>query len=99
MTFSTIEPVDSLIDIFERIEDILHQASFSPENRYEIILQLLLAKIFDEHAFETRVDEQLEIQDYRSLGTSIELTKKKISESAEYNTKLIKKYLMLLNEL
>lgn len=80
LTFSTIEPVDSLIDIFERIEDILHQASFSPENRYEIILQLLLAKIFDEHAFETRVDEQLEIQDYRSLGTSIELTKKKISD-------------------
>ena len=80
LTFNTIEPADSLIDIFERIEDILHQASFSPEKRYEIILQLLLAKIFDEHAFEVRGDEPLEIQDYRSLGTTAETAKKKISE-------------------
>ena len=80
LTFNTIEPVDSLIEIFKRIEDILHQSSFSPEERYEIILQLLLAKIFDEHAFEVRGDEPLEIQDYRSLGTSAETTKKKMGE-------------------
>ena len=80
LTFNTIAPVDSLIDTFDRIEDILHQASFSPEERYEIILQLLLAKIFDEHAFEVRGDEPLEIQDYRSLGTIAETTKKKISD-------------------
>lgn len=78
LTFNTIEPVDSLIDIFERIENILHQASFPPEKRYEIILQLLLAKIFDEHAFEVRANEPLEIQDYRSLGTNAETTKKKM---------------------
>lgn len=80
LTFNTIEPADSLIDVFERIEDILHQASFSPENRYEIILQLLLAKIFDEHAYETRGDDPLEIQDYRALGTNTETTKKKVAE-------------------
>ena len=80
LTFNTIEPADSLIDAFERIEDILHQASFSPEKRYEIILQLLLAKIFDEHAYEVRGDDPLEIQDYRSLGTNAETTRKKISD-------------------
>ncbi len=80
LTFNTIAPVDSLIDTFDRIEDILHQASFSPEKRYEIILQLLLAKIFDEHAFEVRGNEPLEIQDYRSLGTTAETTKKKTSD-------------------
>lgn len=80
LTFDTIEPVDSLIETFERIEDILHQASFPPEKRYEIILQLLLTKIFDEHAFEVRADEPLEIQDYRSLGASAETTKKKVGE-------------------
>ncbi len=79
LTFDSIEPADSLIDVFGRIENILHQASFSPEKRYEIILQLLLAKIFDEHAFETRIHEALEIQDYRSLGTTSEMTEKKIS--------------------
>ena len=80
LTFNTIEPTDSLIEVFERIEDILHQASFSPEKRYEIILQLLLAKIFDEHAYEVRGNDPLEIQDYRSLGTNAETTKKKISD-------------------
>lgn len=33
LTFDTIEPVDSLLEIFGRIEDILHQSSFSPEKR------------------------------------------------------------------
>lgn len=80
LTFNTIAPAESLIDIFDRIEDILHQASYSPENRYEIILQLLLAKIFDEHAYEVRGDEPLEIQDYRSLGTNAEATQKKIAD-------------------
>ena len=80
LTFNTIEPVDSLTETFERIEDILHQASFAPEKRYEIILQLLLTKIFDEHAFEVRGDEPLEIQDYRSLGTSADTTKKMMYE-------------------
>lgn len=80
LTFNTIEGADSLIDVFSRIEDILHQASFSPEQRYSIILQLLLAKIFDEHAYETRPDEPLGIQDYESLGFTAEGTKKKISD-------------------
>lgn len=80
LTFATIEPTESLIAVFDRIENILHQASFSPEKRYEIILQLLLTKIFDEHAYEARPLMPLEIQDYRSLGTSPEITQKKVSD-------------------
>ena len=79
LAFENIEPVDSLIDVFKRIEDILHQATFPPEKRYEIILQLLLAKIFDEHAFETRPLLPLNIQDYASLGFTADMTKKKIA--------------------
>lgn len=80
LTFDTIEPCDSLLDVFSKIEDILHQASFAPEKRYEIILQLLLAKIFDEHAFETRPTEALEFQDYVSLGCSVSTSFSKINE-------------------
>lgn len=93
LTFNTIEPVDSLIDVFSRIEDILHQAAFSPEKRYEIILQLLLAKIFDEHAYETRGDQPLEIQDYRSLGTTAEMTKKKIANVVKRAVQFYSKHL------
>lgn len=80
LTFNTIEPSDNLIDTFGRIEDVLHQAAYSPEKRYEIILQLLLAKIFDEHQFETRVNDPLEIQDFKSLGTPPEATQKKMAD-------------------
>lgn len=79
LTFNTIEPCDSLLEAFSRIEDILHQASFAPEKRYEIILQLLLAKIFDEHAFETRPNEPLDFQDYVSLGSSVSTSFSKIN--------------------
>lgn len=79
LTFNTIAPSENLISTFSRIEDILHQASYAPEKRYEIILQLLLAKIFDEHQFEVRGDEPLEIQDFKSLGTTAEMAYKKMS--------------------
>lgn len=79
LTFDTIEPADSLIDVFGHVENILHQSSFPPERRYEIILQLLLAKIFDEHAYETRSTLPLDIRDYASLGTTSEATKNKVS--------------------
>lgn len=69
ITFNDTKPSDSLIEVFERIEDILHQAAFDPEKRYEIILQLLLAKIFDEHSFEGRPDKPMGIQDFTVLGT------------------------------
>ena len=46
LTYTTLQPTSSLVDVFSRIEDILHQASFGPEKRYEIIFQLLLAKIW-----------------------------------------------------
>lgn len=80
LTFNTIEPSDNLLDTFRRIEDILHQAAYDHEKRYEIILQLLLAKIFDEHQFETRGDEPLEIQDFKSIGTPPEAAYKKMAD-------------------
>ena len=69
ITFNDTRPSDSLIEVFDRIENILHQASFDLEKRYEIILQILLAKIFDEHAHEGRPDKPLGIQDFGVLGT------------------------------
>ena len=79
LTYGTLKTPESLTNIFDRIEDILHQASFSPETRYETIMQLLLTKIFDEHEFETRPDVPLELQDFASLGINPELALKKYS--------------------
>lgn len=80
LTFNDTAPSDNLIDVFDRIEDILHQSSFDPEKRYEIILQLLLAKIFDEHAFEGRPNDPLQIQDFQALGTPLATVSKIFSK-------------------
>ena len=93
LTFDTIEPVDSLIEVFNRIADVLHQSAFSPEKRYEIILQLLLAKIFDEHAFEPRPTQPLDIQDYAALGSSAHTTQTKIGEVVKRAVSFYEKYL------
>ncbi len=76
LTFADTTPSDSLIDVFARIEDILHQAAIDPERRYEIILQLLLTKIFDEHAHEAQPGTALDIQDFSVLGTPPEIAKR-----------------------
>ena len=96
LTFNDLQPADSLLETFNRLEDILHQASFSPEKRYDILLKLLLAKIFDEHAFESRPSEKLAIQDFKSQGYTPENAKKIFSEIVKkavrfYNPHLSKK--------
>ncbi len=69
LTFADIEPTDSLLSVMKRIEDILHMAALAPEVRYGVMLQLLLAKLNDEHAHEGRPDAALGIQDPVPLGT------------------------------
>ena len=93
LTFKTIEPAENLLDTFARIEDVLHQAAFDPEKRYEIILQLLLAKIFDEHQFETREDKPLEIQDFQAIGTTPEMALKKMESVVKRAVSFYSKHL------
>lgn len=96
LTFNDLQPADSLLETFSRLEDILHQASFSPEKRYDVLLKLLLAKIFDEHAFESRPTERLAIQDFKSQGYTPDNAKKTFSGIVKkavrfYNPHLSKK--------
>jgi type I restriction enzyme M protein len=65
--FDTL-PTDSLIDLFDRIADHLHAAAVDPEPRYNVMLQLLLAKLFDEHGHQSQPSQKLDIQDYGALG-------------------------------
>lgn len=51
------------------MEDVLHGASVGLEDRYEALLQFILAKIYDEHQAES-TSAELEFQDYESLGVS-----------------------------
>lgn len=70
LTFQDLQPTDSLLGVFRRIEDILHAAAVDPEQRYGVILQLLLAKLYDEHAHQSRTTDRLDIQDFAALSTA-----------------------------
>jgi type I restriction enzyme M protein len=69
LTFSNIQPATSLLNVFRRIEDVLHSAAVDPEARYGVILQLLLAKLFDEHAHAGKPTEALTLQDFHAMGS------------------------------
>ena len=70
LTFATISSDKSLLSVFRRIEDILHSASIGPSKRFKIMLQLLLAKLHDEHLHASTPDAPLTLQDFESLGTN-----------------------------
>lgn len=70
LTFATIDPDKSLLSVFERIENILHAASIGPSKRFNVMLQLLLAKLYDEHQHSATPDAPLTLQDFGSLGVS-----------------------------
>jgi type I restriction enzyme M protein len=68
LTFADTTATDSLLDLFDRIENLLHIAAIDPEARYGVLLQLLLAKLFDEHGHQGAPKTSLDIQDFGALG-------------------------------
>jgi type I restriction enzyme M protein len=83
LTFVDIVPSESLLDIFMRIENVLHSAAVDPEARYGVILQLLLAKLYDEHAHEAKPTDPLSLQDFRALGTRAVVAAKNVNRTLE----------------
>lgn len=67
LTFATIDPDKQLLAVFKRIEDLLHSASVGPSKRFAIMLQLLLAKLYDEHQHEATPNAPLTLQDFAAL--------------------------------
>ncbi|MBU6529813.1 restriction endonuclease subunit M [Streptomyces sp. NPDC057245] len=70
LTFNTIDPSKPLIQVFERIEDILHSSSVGPSKRFNVMLQLLLIKLYDEQQHQNTPDAALTIQDFAAAGVS-----------------------------
>lgn len=70
LTFNRLRSAPSLLGVFDRVEDALHSHGIPKQDRYDIILHLLLAKLYDERTHEDRPDDPLEIQD--PVGLEIE---------------------------
>ncbi|MEU6036117.1 N-6 DNA methylase [Actinomadura sp. NPDC047616] len=76
LTFSDLKSPGSLLDLFARIEDVLHADAIDKETRYTVMLQLLLAKLFDEMEYVDRPNDALNLQDPIALGMPHEITEK-----------------------
>ena len=70
LTLQDTKPTDSLLEAFRRIEDILHGSALDPEQRYGVLLQLLLAKLYDEQQHERSPTSPLGLQDFKALGST-----------------------------
>lgn len=70
LSFDDTHPSDSLLDLFDRIEDILHISSIDLDQRFSVMLQLLLTKLYDEHSHVGKPNADLDIQDYEAIGYS-----------------------------
>jgi type I restriction enzyme M protein len=67
LRFNDLVPAHDLIKIFERFDDLLHQAGHDLEERYEILLQVILAKIYDEKVHAPK-NETIVIQDFSVMS-------------------------------
>lgn len=70
LTIADLVAPDSLIETYQLIENILHSAAIDLERRYETILKLLLAKIYDEHASESKKKRTPVFQDFEAIGVA-----------------------------
>ncbi len=69
LNYGDLEPAKTLLSVFIQIEDELHAYTVDKSKRFTILLQLLLAKIFDEHVHQNSKKE-LEFQDFSALKLS-----------------------------
>ncbi|GHH80455.1 HsdM family class I SAM-dependent methyltransferase [Promicromonospora soli] len=88
LTFNTISADVSLLSVFSRIEDLLHSSSISESKRFDIIMQLLLAKLHDEHQHQNQPDAPLDLQDFAALdispATSLTAVNRTIKQAVDY---------------
>lgn len=61
--YKSLRNVTDLVKVFSRFDDVLHQAGHDLEERYTILLQILLVKIYDEH-LNRATDGKMILQDF-----------------------------------
>lgn len=87
-----LRTASNLKQLFERIETILHAATPEKDKRFEVMLQLLLIKIYDEHVH-SKPSNQMVIQDFTDAPIGDNEVKKIFETVLEKATVYYGKYL------
>lgn len=64
-----LKPATDLVRRFARLDDILHQAGHTKDDRYSILFQILLIKIYDEQSARPKNGRMI-VQDFSMRGSS-----------------------------
>lgn len=83
LTYNRLRQTPSLLRLFDRVEDALHAHGIPKQDRYEVMLHLLLAKLYDERTHEDRPDEPLDVQDPVGLEIDFTVAKQRFDELLE----------------
>ncbi len=86
-------PASDLVGIFDELEDILHPQVVDKSARYDLIQQLLLAKIHDENLFQQRPTELVEFQDFSAAAVTDAVVVKRMNAALKKAVKHYSKYL------
>lgn len=63
IVYSDLKPAFDLVTKFAKLDDVLHQAGHSKDDRYQILFKVLLLKIFDEQSQATKNGKMI-LQDF-----------------------------------
>ena len=83
LTFSDLVPSGDLAGAFDKMEDCLHPYVADKARRYQLLFQLLIAKIWDEVTHSNRPSEQLNIQDYSAMPVTESVVLKRMDNALE----------------
>lgn len=68
LTITDLRTPKSIKDVFSSIADELHAQGVAEQERYQVVLQLLLTKLYDERIHDNKPDDALLIQDPIIVG-------------------------------
>ena len=71
--YNDLAKKSDLVKVFSRFDDTLHQAGHDLEERYTILLQILLVKIYDEH-LNRPTNGRMVIQDFSVMAPGSDVT-------------------------
>jgi type I restriction enzyme M protein len=90
---SDLRPSHDLVKIFRRFNNVLHQAGHELDERYELLLQIILIKIYDEQGSRLK-DSALIIQDFSSMSMSDKDILVELNTALEMSLVLYQKHLV-----
>jgi len=92
LTYPDLQPAKNLLKTFRQLEDVLHSQVVDKSKRFNILLQLLLAKIYDEHTHEQSTNA-LNIQDFSISKLKDASVRREMDKILEKAVRYYRKYL------